>query len=46
MFSILFTWLFLKLAKRNGSVTVDGLYILIPVIADCYLIGIFLDFLA
>tara|TARA_R110000737_G_scaffold326431_1_gene340127 strand:- start:34 stop:174 length:141 start_codon:yes stop_codon:yes gene_type:complete len=46
MFSILFAWLFIRLAKANQSVTVDGLYILIPIIADCYVINIFLDFLA
>lgn len=46
MFSILFVWLFLKLAKRNGSVTVDGGYILAPLIADCYLINSILKFLA
>ena len=46
MFTILFIWLFLMLTKRNGSVTVDGVYILTPIIADCYLISVFLDFLA
>ena len=44
--SILFIWLVLILTKRNGSVTVDGVYILTPITADCYLITIFLDFLA
>jgi hypothetical protein len=40
MFSILSVWLVLKLLKRNGEVTVDGLYILTPIIADCYIITI------
>jgi hypothetical protein len=46
MFSIIFVWLFLKLVKRNGKVTVDGIYILTPVIADCYLIISVLEFLS
>jgi hypothetical protein len=45
MFSIIFAWLLLKLVKRNGKVTVDGFYILTPVIADCYLIISVLEFL-
>jgi hypothetical protein len=38
MFSILFIYLFITLAKKTERVTVDGAYILTPVIGDCWIV--------
>ena len=46
MFSILYMFLFLVLAQNKDKVTIDGVYILVPVIADCYLINSIFKFLS
>jgi hypothetical protein len=43
MFSFAFVYLFLKLTKK-GHVTVDGAYILAPIIADCWFLFQVLQF--
>ena len=43
MFSIIFAVFYYKLVTRHEAITVNGLAIVAPIIADWYLIGIILD---
>ena len=43
MFSIIFAVFYYRLVMRHKKITVNGLAVIAPIIADCYLIGIILD---